>query len=136
MPRAGPRKVQRYSLEFKLKAVKLSQLKGVEVQAVAAVFGQELRHRRGVQTAARNAEACAERFGGISQHALRMRPLKPLATRAERRQRGGCSASRRLVATRMSRFSRRTMSFTRSFPLAASSTIAFSCHIGESLREA
>ena len=35
MPRAGPRKVQRYSLEFKLKAVKLSQLKGIEVQAVA-----------------------------------------------------------------------------------------------------
>jgi transposase len=35
MPRAGPRKVQRYSLEFKPKAVKLSQLKGVEVQAVA-----------------------------------------------------------------------------------------------------
>lgn len=38
MPRAGPRKVQRYSLEFKLKAVKLSQLKGVEVQAVAAAL--------------------------------------------------------------------------------------------------
>ena len=35
MPRAGPRKVQQYTLEFKLKAVKLSQLKGVEVQAVA-----------------------------------------------------------------------------------------------------
>ena len=35
MPRAGPRKVQRYSVEFKLKAVKLSQLKDVEVQAVA-----------------------------------------------------------------------------------------------------
>ena len=35
MPRAGPRKVQRYSLAFKLKAVKLSQLKDVEVQAVA-----------------------------------------------------------------------------------------------------
>jgi transposase len=35
MPRAGPRKVQHYSLEFKLKAVKLSQLEGVEVQAVA-----------------------------------------------------------------------------------------------------
>ena len=35
MPRAGPRKVQRYSLEFKRKAVKLSQLKDVEVQAVA-----------------------------------------------------------------------------------------------------
>src|SRR5512132_2663628 len=28
-------KVRRYSLEFKFKAVKLSQLKGVEVQAVA-----------------------------------------------------------------------------------------------------
>lgn len=38
MPRAGPRKVQQYSLEFKLKAVKLSQLKGVEVQAVADAF--------------------------------------------------------------------------------------------------
>ena len=35
MPRAGPKKVHRYSLEFKLKAVKLSRLKGVEVQAVA-----------------------------------------------------------------------------------------------------
>ena len=35
MPRPGPRKVQQYSLEFKLKAVRLSQLKGVEVQAVA-----------------------------------------------------------------------------------------------------
>ena len=38
MPRAGPRKVQRYSLEFKLKAVKLSHLKDVEVQAVAAAL--------------------------------------------------------------------------------------------------
>ena len=35
MPRAGPRRVQRYGLEFKLKAVKFSQLKDVEVQAVA-----------------------------------------------------------------------------------------------------
>ena len=35
MPRAGPRIVQRYSLEFKLKAVKLSQLEGVQVQVVA-----------------------------------------------------------------------------------------------------
>jgi transposase len=33
--RLGPVKVRQYSLEFKLKAVKLSQLKGVEVQAVA-----------------------------------------------------------------------------------------------------
>jgi transposase len=35
MPRAGRPKVRQYSLEFKLKAVKLSQLPGVEVQAVA-----------------------------------------------------------------------------------------------------
>ena len=35
MPRAGPRKVQRYSLEFKRKADALSQLPDVEVQAVA-----------------------------------------------------------------------------------------------------
>ena len=35
MARAGPRKIGRYSLEFKLKAVKLSHLPGVEVQAVA-----------------------------------------------------------------------------------------------------
>jgi transposase len=33
--RVGPEKVRQYSLEFKLKAVKLSQLQGVEVQAVA-----------------------------------------------------------------------------------------------------
>lgn len=33
--RVGPKKVRQYSLEFKLKAVKLSQLKDVEVQAVA-----------------------------------------------------------------------------------------------------
>ena len=31
----GPKKVQRYSVEFKLKAVKLSQLEGVQVQDVA-----------------------------------------------------------------------------------------------------
>ncbi len=35
MSRAGPRKVRQYSLEFKLKAVKLSELNDVEVQAVA-----------------------------------------------------------------------------------------------------
>ena len=35
MPRAGPKKIQRYSLEFKRKAVKLSQMEGVEVRAVA-----------------------------------------------------------------------------------------------------
>lgn len=31
----GPKKVQRYSVEFKLKAVKLSRIKGVQVQEVA-----------------------------------------------------------------------------------------------------
>ncbi len=35
MGRASPRKIHRYSLEFKCQAVKLSQLEGVEVQAVA-----------------------------------------------------------------------------------------------------
>jgi len=35
MGRASPRKVHRYSLEFKRQAVKLSQLECVEVQAVA-----------------------------------------------------------------------------------------------------
>ena len=35
MPRAGPKRVLRYSLEFKRAAVRLSQLDGVEVQAVA-----------------------------------------------------------------------------------------------------
>lgn len=38
MGRAGPKKVHRYSLEFKLTAVKLSQLRGVHVQAVAAAL--------------------------------------------------------------------------------------------------
>ena len=31
----GPRKIHRYTAEFKLKAVKLSELKGVQVQDVA-----------------------------------------------------------------------------------------------------
>jgi transposase len=31
----GPRKIHRYTAEFKLKAVKLSQIKGVQVQDVA-----------------------------------------------------------------------------------------------------
>lgn len=35
MPRAGPKKVLRYSEEFKLTAVKLSQIPGIEVQSVA-----------------------------------------------------------------------------------------------------
>jgi transposase len=38
MARAGPKKVHRYSLEFKRTAVRLSQLRGVEVQAVAAAL--------------------------------------------------------------------------------------------------
>ena len=35
MPRAGPKKTQRYSLEFKRTAVRLSQRPGMQVQVVA-----------------------------------------------------------------------------------------------------
>ena len=38
MPRAGPKKVQEYSAEFKVAAVRLSQQRGVQVQAVAAAL--------------------------------------------------------------------------------------------------
>ena len=38
MARAGPRKVFRYSLEFKLAAVRLSNSAGVQVQTVAAAL--------------------------------------------------------------------------------------------------
>ena len=35
MPRSGPRKIQRYSAEFKVTAVRLSQQPGLQVQVVA-----------------------------------------------------------------------------------------------------
>ena len=35
MPRSGPRKIQKYSAEFKVTAVRLSQQPGLQVQAVA-----------------------------------------------------------------------------------------------------
>jgi transposase len=38
MPRSGPRKVYRYSDEFKLTAVRLSQQPGIQVQTVAAAL--------------------------------------------------------------------------------------------------
>jgi transposase len=38
VPKAGLRKIQRYSLEFKLTAVRLSQQPGIQVQAVAAAL--------------------------------------------------------------------------------------------------
>ncbi len=38
MPRAGPRKTYRYSREFKLAAVRLSQVSSLQVQAVAAAL--------------------------------------------------------------------------------------------------
>jgi len=38
VPRAGPKKVQQYSREFKLTAVRLSQRPGMQVQAVAAAL--------------------------------------------------------------------------------------------------
>jgi len=41
--RAGPKKVHRYSLEFKRTAVQLSQLRSVQVQTVAAAERQGVR---------------------------------------------------------------------------------------------
>ena len=38
MPRSGPRRVYRYSDEFKLTAVRLSQQPGIQVQTVAAAL--------------------------------------------------------------------------------------------------
>jgi len=38
MARAGPRRVTKYSREFKLAAVRLSQVAGLQVQAVAAAL--------------------------------------------------------------------------------------------------
>ena len=38
MARAGPRKVYRYSRDFKIAAVRLSGMRGVEVQTVAAAL--------------------------------------------------------------------------------------------------
>lgn len=38
MPRSGPRAVRRYSDEFKLTAVRLSQQPGIQVQTVAAAL--------------------------------------------------------------------------------------------------
>jgi transposase len=38
MPRSGPRKVRKYSDEFKLTAVRLSQQPGIQVQTVAAAL--------------------------------------------------------------------------------------------------
>jgi transposase len=38
VPRAGPKKIQQYTREFKLTAVRLSQQPGLQVQAVAAAL--------------------------------------------------------------------------------------------------
>src|SRR4029079_7633352 len=38
MPRSGPRKLHKYSDEFKLTAVRLSQQPGIQVQTVAAAL--------------------------------------------------------------------------------------------------
>ena len=46
MPRAGPKKVQEYSAEFKVAAVRLSRQRGVQVQAVAGVHGEVFRDIR------------------------------------------------------------------------------------------
>jgi len=39
MPRSGPRQVYKYSKEFKLAAVRLSQVPGMQVKAVATALG-------------------------------------------------------------------------------------------------
>jgi transposase len=39
MPRSGPRQVYKYSKEFKLAAVRLSQVSGMQVKAVATALG-------------------------------------------------------------------------------------------------
>ena len=74
MPRAGPKKVRNHSLEFKLKAVKLSQLKGVEVQAVADALEDSPIH------------AVAVAQGSQGWRAPRPQPTTPLAAnqRADR----------------------------------------------------
>lgn len=39
MPRSGPRQIYKYSKEFKLAAVRLSQVPGMQVKAVATALG-------------------------------------------------------------------------------------------------
>ncbi|MBX3134032.1 MAG: transposase [Gemmatimonadaceae bacterium] len=39
MPRSGPRQIYKYSKEFKLAAVRLSQMPGMQVKAVATALG-------------------------------------------------------------------------------------------------
>lgn len=39
MPRSGPRQIYKYSTEFKLAAVRLSHVPGMQVKAVAAALG-------------------------------------------------------------------------------------------------
>jgi transposase len=39
MPRSGPRQIYKYSKEFKLAAVRLSHMSGLQVKAVAAALG-------------------------------------------------------------------------------------------------
>ena len=39
MPRSGPRQIYKYSKEFKLAAVRLSQVSGLQVKAVATALG-------------------------------------------------------------------------------------------------
>jgi hypothetical protein len=48
MPRSAPRKLHKYSDEFKLTAVQLSQLPGIQVKSVAASVRREIRLGVGV----------------------------------------------------------------------------------------
>ena len=80
MLRAGPTKIHWYSLEFKLKAVKLSQLKGVEVQAVADAleihpFMPSRRRNK------RESACCGVDWGRLPNRGERSAPSDQLKTR-------------------------------------------------------
>ncbi|OFV81004.1 MAG: hypothetical protein A2Y78_00475 [Acidobacteria bacterium RBG_13_68_16] len=91
----GPRKVHRYSAEFKLKAAKLSQIEGVQVQDVADALDihpfmlsrWRKEAREGRVTEVRGADSLVVVYGASSQ-AFRLdgirvsRDLPPLAQRA------------------------------------------------------
>ena len=97
MPRAGPKKVHRYSLEFKLKAVKLSQLKGVEVQAVADALEihpfmlsrWRKEARDGVLRGRVSVPQAVTRPAGADDEAVSVAPARPRAA-----PRGACAAKK------------------------------------------
>ena len=82
MPRAGPRKGRQYSLEFKLKAVQLSQFKGVEVQAVAdALEIHPFMLSRWRNVGLNDVELQLAQDGSVRYKVTYRRPLRGLVTR-------------------------------------------------------